>query len=381
MSDAPLEEKKARAAAFLKKYRTSVGKKGSTVVADFADKLPEQYQSFPRLHLGIPSLDTFFGGGLPLGGLITVAGDTSVGKTTFALRVVAAAQKQGKLIAYCDAEGTLDLEWARKQGVDTSSLVVLTSGMSSEENFTPTTLEDYLNGVSEAVNAGIFDLAILDSLDAMIARGRVQSGKSGAKRDLDDKDIALKARVMSDFYPRILGAMRGNSTTLLQIGQLRASGIGGPFVSLQMSGGNARKYYDLLTLSIRRGARSEAPTDGLIELGYAFIMKTAKSKISGIREGSDMKTAFFFDQGFDPTYELTVQALDRGVIKKKGNAAAEYTTSTGEVHNIRAGKDYKIAAYIKENNLDDDLLLQVTGELTPVMEAVLDTDTAEEDAA
>jgi len=372
MSGASLEEKMERAQAFLKQYSKAVEKKGSTVVADFASKLPENYRSFPRLPLGIPSLDRFFGGGVPMGGVITCAGDTSVGKTTFLLRLIAAAQKQGKLCLLADAEGTFDTNWALKQGVDVEKLVVLQPGLPPEEEFTPTTLEDYWNGIIQAANSNIFDFFGLDSLDAMIARGRLQS-KKGKARDLDDADVALKARVLSDAYPRVLGACRANAITFFQIAQLRTTGIGSAFVKNDISGGNARKYYDILTLHIRRGSKSEAPVDGNKPLGFKFIMEARKSKIGGIREGDAVETIFFFDKGFDPVYELVVEAIERGVIAKKGNAAATFTTTSGEVHNIKAGKEYKIAAYIDENGLFDDLRLQVTGEVSEEAETVDET--------
>jgi len=363
MSNASFEEKKARAQQFMTQLKKATEGKGSSIVADFADKLPMNYQSFPRLEIGIPSLDCFFGGGIPLGGVLTLAGEPSAGKTSTLLRIIGAAQAAGKLCAFVDAEGTFDSEWARTQGVDTENLVVLASGVPPEQDFTATTLEDYLNGVVNASNAGIFDLFGLDSLDAMIARGRVQS-KKGKVRDLDSADIALKARVLSDFYPRITGSLRGYGATLIQIGQLRATGIGTAFVSNKVSGGNARKYYDLLTLHLRRGPKSEWPTENNQEIGYKYVMRVDKSKVGGIREKSDMETMFFYGTGFDPIYEMTVMALDAGIIKRKGNAAAEYTDSKGNVHNIRAGKEFKIAQYVRENDLFGDLKLKVTGEVS-----------------
>jgi recombination protein RecA len=377
MSDQPLDERLKRAQQFLNTYKKNVAKKGSAIVADFVEKLPDNYQSFPRLNLGIPSLDMFFGGGIPMGGLITCAGDTSVGKTTFLLRLIAAAQRQGKLCLLADAEGTFDVNWARKQGVNTEQLVVIQPA--SSEGFTPTTLEDYWNGIIDAANSGVFDLFGIDSLDAMIARGRLQS-KAGKERDLDDADVALKARVLSDAYPRVLGACRQNASTIFQIAQLRTSGIGGPFVSLGVSGGNARKYYDLLTLHIRRGSKAEAPTDESGIVGFKFHIECKKSKVSGIREGDNASTMFFFEKGFDPEYELTVIALDRGIIKRKGNAAAEYVDLKGNTHVIRVGKDYKIAEFMRENGLINDLRAQVTGELPDDSEpAIVDVSVADED--
>jgi len=370
MSTATLDEKKARAKQFLSKYAKSTLEKGSSVVADFAEKLPEQFQSFQRMNLGIPSIDSFFGGGLPLGGLITLFGDTSVGKTSLCLAITSAAQKAGKLVLYCDAEGTLDMSWARTLGVDTANMVYIGSDVPPDENFTPATLEDYLNAIVSSMNDNIFDLAVIDSLDAMMARGRVQS-KKGKKRDLDDDDIALKARKLSDFYPRIIGSLRAGSHGLIQIGQMRATGIGSAFVTQTMSGGNARKFYDLLTLRLSRGDKASAPMDGDTPVGYGLNIRATKSKISGIKEGQTTSTAFFFGTGFDPVYEMVLAAMANGAIAKKSAASVELTTVDGRVIPIRYGKEYRIANYIKENNLVDDLRAVATGELTPDVEAAL----------
>ena len=171
----------------------------------------------------------------------------------------------------------------------------------------------------------------------MMARGRVKT-KKGKKRDLDDADIALKARVLSDYYPRVLGSCRENAITLLQIGQLRATGIGSAFVSLRVSGGNARKFYDLMTITLRRGPKDES----LVGYGYTFIMRADKSKVGGVREGDTVETVFFHDVGFDPNYELVVRGLDKGLIVKKGTAACTYTDHSGNEYSIRGGKPIKV---------------------------------------
>src|SRR6202047_4661937 len=74
---------------------------------------------------GALSLDIALGGrGLPRGRIIEVFGPESSGKTTVALHAVAAAQKQGGVAAFIDAEHALDPEYAQKLGVDTDALLV-----------------------------------------------------------------------------------------------------------------------------------------------------------------------------------------------------------------------------------------------------------------
>src|SRR6266550_1042386 len=57
-------------------------------------------------------------------GAIMRMGPDSSGKTTLALHVVANAQRLGGAAAYIDAEHALDVEYAKKLGVDIDNLLV-----------------------------------------------------------------------------------------------------------------------------------------------------------------------------------------------------------------------------------------------------------------
>ena len=63
-------------------------------------------------------------GGLPRGRVVEIYGPESSGKTTIALQVIAAAQKQGGLAAFVDAEHALDASYAQKLGVNVDDLII-----------------------------------------------------------------------------------------------------------------------------------------------------------------------------------------------------------------------------------------------------------------
>ena len=64
---------------------------------------------------GSLSLDIALGaGGLPLGRIVEIYGPESSGKTTLTLEVIAAAQREGKVCAFIDAEHALDPIYAQK---------------------------------------------------------------------------------------------------------------------------------------------------------------------------------------------------------------------------------------------------------------------------
>src|ERR671920_2325657 len=74
---------------------------------------------------GAINLDAAIGvGGIPRGRITEIYGPESSGKTTLCLHVVANAQKAGGVAAFIDAENALDIEYAKKLGVDVENLLI-----------------------------------------------------------------------------------------------------------------------------------------------------------------------------------------------------------------------------------------------------------------
>ncbi len=68
---------------------------------------------------GAINLDAAIGiGGIPRGRVTEIFGPESSGKTTLCLHVVANAQRNGGVAAFIDAEHALDIDYAKKLGVD-----------------------------------------------------------------------------------------------------------------------------------------------------------------------------------------------------------------------------------------------------------------------
>lgn len=74
---------------------------------------------------GSLSLDLALGiGGIPKGRICEIYGPESSGKTTLALSTTAEVQRAGGTVVYIDAEHALDVNYAKRLGVDTSKLLV-----------------------------------------------------------------------------------------------------------------------------------------------------------------------------------------------------------------------------------------------------------------
>ena len=82
-----------------------------------------------------------------------IFGPESSGKTTLALHIIAEAQKQGGIAGFVDAEHALDLNYARKLGLNTDDLLVSQ----------PDTGEQALEIAEMLVRSGALDVLVIDS--------------------------------------------------------------------------------------------------------------------------------------------------------------------------------------------------------------------------
>ena len=96
------------------------------------------------------------------GRITEIYGPESSGKTTLCLHVAAEAQKSGGICAFIDMEHALDPAYAEKIGVDIQQLYVSQ----------PDTGEQALEITEHLVRSGALDVIIIDSVAALVPRGR-----------------------------------------------------------------------------------------------------------------------------------------------------------------------------------------------------------------
>ncbi len=137
-----------------------------------------------RVHsTGFAELDAILGpGGLPRGMGLAVRGEVSSGRTTLALRLVAAAQAAGSIVAWLDLAAALDPVEAVARGVKPEWLVVLT----------PADPEEGL-AIAGALLAGrAVDLLVID-LPIEARRAKASSGKASSGKASSGKERSGKA--------------------------------------------------------------------------------------------------------------------------------------------------------------------------------------------
>src|SRR5947209_8742085 len=210
---------------------------------------------------GALSLDIALGGrGLPRGRIIEVFGPESSGKTTVALHAVAAAQKQGGVAAYIDAEHALDPGWARRVGVDLESLLVSQ----------PSSAEEALKIAEMLIKSNAVDIIVIDSVAALVPRTEMEG-------EIGDQHMGLQARLMSQALRILNPAIARTSTCMVFINQIRQK-IGVMFGNPETtSGGLALKFYSSVRLDIRKLTGIK---EGEETIGNRVRVKVVKNKVA-----------------------------------------------------------------------------------------------------
>ncbi len=210
---------------------------------------------------GAINLDAAIGiGGIPRGRITEIYGPESSGKTTLCLHVVANAQKAGGVAAYIDAEHALDMEYARKLGVDVDALLISQ----------PDTGEQGLEICDILVRSGAVDVIVIDSVAALVPKAEIEG-------DMGDSHVGLQARLMSQALRKLTGAISRSKTSVVFINQLREK-IGVMFGNPETTtGGKALKFYASVRMDIRRIGPVKDKED---VVGSHVRVKVVKNKVA-----------------------------------------------------------------------------------------------------
>jgi recombination protein RecA len=293
---------------------------------------------------GLPSLDIALGcRGIPDGRIIEIYGAESSGKTTLALQIVASFQKNGKLVAYVDAEHALDYDWATNIGVDVKNWL-LSQPDSGNQAF------DILTAL---VHSGIVGLVVVDSVAALVPQEELDC-------DISDVTIGAQARLMSKGLRKLAGKCLRTNTTVIFINQLRDKiGQGGPSYIKQETtpGGRALKFYSSVRLEVRR---AETLRENNRPIGMNTKIKIAKNKVAPPFRSAVLEIHFGADgiYGFNKAKSLIDASIETKVITLRG---ANYYL--GE-RKIAIGKD-KLVAVLTD---DTELFKIVSEEVGRIME-------------
>jgi recombination protein RecA len=257
-----------------------------------------RYAKIEGISTGSLSLDIALGGvGIPRGRVTELFGPEASGKTTLALQVIANAQRNGGVAAFIDAEHALDTTWAKKIGVDVSSLLISQ----------PDTGEQALEITEMLIRSNSIDVVVIDSVAALTPLAEIE-GEMGASH------IGLQARLMSQAMRKLTAAISKSKTSLIFINQIRMK-IGVMFGNPETtSGGQALKFYSSVRLDIRR-LQTIKDTTG-IAVGSRVRARVVKNKIAPPFRESEFD--IMFDSGLSYEGDIIDLGTSCNVIEKVG---------------------------------------------------------------
>lgn len=256
-----------------------------------------QAEEMEVISSGSLTLDCALGiGGFPTGRVIEISGEESSGKTTLALHIMAQAQKMGGSCAFIDAEHALDINYAKRIGVNIEELLISQ----------PDSGEQALEIVDNLVRSGVIKCIVIDSVAALVPKAELEG-------DMGASHMGLQARLMSQALRKLTSSISKSGCLVVFINQVRQK-IGIVFGDPETTtGGVALKFYSSIRIKVK--PLSLIKKDEKV-VGREVAFRVIKNKCYA--PGAVAKTIINYGTGISRSDELLDYALHFNMIQKAG---------------------------------------------------------------
>lgn len=235
--------------------------------------------------------------GIPKGVITEIFGDEGVGKSSLCLQLVASAQAQGIKCLWVDSEWSYSPLYAQSLGVDNTKVSLI-----REKD-----AESILDAVESEIDSGKWGLVILDSIGGLTPRAELEKDSAG-------KVIGAQAGLVARFCRKIVPLLSINKIALVVINHAFIDLMSS---KLMTSGGKKLAYHKALSIRLKN-KQGVTLKQGDRKVGRVVVAEVRKNKLAAT-EGMEVDGQLIFGQAFSKSADLLQDALDKGIITKKGN--------------------------------------------------------------
>jgi len=232
-------------------------------------------------------------GGLPSNKVTALAGESSTGKTFFALSVVRnflAANPTGGVI-YFESESAISRDMIESRGIDSRRMIIMPVGTIEEFRTQACRILDKY--MKEPKDERVPMLFVLDSLGMLSTSKEMED----VANDKQVRDMTKSQLIKGAF--RVLTLKLGQAGVPMIVTNHTYDVIGSYVPTKEMGGGTGLKY--AASTIIYLGKKKEK--DGTEVVGNIIKCEAKKSRLT--KEGSKVETRLYFDErGLDRYYGL-----------------------------------------------------------------------------
>ena len=247
-------------------------------------------------------------GGLPSNKVTALAGESSTGKTFFALSVVRNfldANPTGGVI-YFETESAISRDMIESRGIDSKRMVLFP--VATIEEFRTQACRILDKYLKEPKDERVPMMFVLDSLGMLSTSKEMED----VANDKQVRDMTKSQLIKGAF--RVLTLKLGQAQVPMIVTNHTYDVIGSYVPAKEMGGGTGLKY--AASTIIYLGKKKEK--DGTELVGNIIKCEAKKSRLT--KEGSKIETRLFFDErGLDRYYGLLELGEQYGVFERVGN--------------------------------------------------------------
>jgi len=250
-------------------------------------------------------------GGLPSNKITALAGESSTGKTFFALSIVKhfLNSNPDAQVIYFETESAVSKDMMVSRGIDVKRVgLVPVTTVQEFRTQSIKVVDEYTKLKKEDRPPLLF---VLDSLGMLSTSKEIQDATDGKEtRDM------TRAQVIKSIF-RILSLKLAQAGIPLIVTNHTYEVVGAYVPTKEMGGGTGLKYAASTILFLSK----KKEKDGTEVVGNIIKVKAQKSRFT--KENSDIETRLYYDaRGLDKYYGLLELGEKYGVFERKGNRIA-----------------------------------------------------------